>query len=269
MLCRAKINLTLHVGAPLTEGRWSGYHPLESLVVFADVGDTLVIELNHEAHKLQIEGPFSEGLTADRDNLILKALEACDAPQTSVTLTKNLPVSAGLGGGSANAAGILRRFGNGDMDASILGADVPACYHSKTAMMEGIGEQVNPLAGLGRIPAILVNPGRPVSTGAIFKAYDLTIPMAEPEKTARSGSLLDRALSGQNNLQGIAIQIEPAIQDVLDALQAQAGCQLARMSGSGATCFGLFETIEQAEAAAKHVSQNGWWSVPTWLGDQV
>lgn len=267
MLCRAKINLTLHVGAPFPTGRWTGYHPLESLVVFADIGDELRFELGDERHELRIDGPFSEGLSAKSDNLVVKALDVCNAPPTRVTLTKNIPVSAGLGGGSANAAAVLRQFGSDGRDAVDLGADVPVCYRSETAMMVGIGETVTPLEGLGRIPAVLVNPGRPVSTGAIFKAYDGANPAKDPSKTARTGTLLDRARSGTNDLQAIAIELEPSIRDVLSAMEQQEGCQLARMSGSGATCFGLFETEPQAIEAAQNLAKPGWWSVSTWLGE--
>lgn len=267
MLCRAKINLTLHVGGPIASGRWAGYHPVESLVVFADIGDQLTFREGQGGHAMEIEGPFSEGLSASSDNLVLQALEACQAPPTRVTLTKNLPVSAGLGGGSANAAAVLRQFGSDGSNAVDLGADVPVCFRSETSMMEGIGETLTALPGLGRLPAVLVNPGRPVSTGAIFRAYDATEPSENPATTARTGSLLDRARSGTNNLQSIAIRLEPSIKDVLQAIESQSGCELARMSGSGATCFGLFETSAQAREAARNLSTPGWWSVSTWLGE--
>ena len=267
MLCRAKVNLTLHVGAPFSSGKWSGYHPVESLVVFADIGDELRFATGDRGHDLSIDGPFSEGLNAGADNLVSKALERCDAPPTHAILTKNVPVSAGLGGGSANAAAVLRAFGNDGNGAAALGADVPVCYLSETVMMEGIGERVTPLSGLGRLPAVLVNPGRPVSTGAIFNAFDATHPRKDPARTARTGSLLTRALSGSNDLQPVAIGLEPSIQEVLDALDAQQGCQLARMSGSGATCFGLFQTEAEAREAAHTLSRSGWWSVFTWLGE--
>ena len=269
MLCRAKINLTLHVGAPFSSGRWIGYHPVESLVVFADIGDEIQIETGADRHELSIEGPFAKGLSGEEDNLILRALKACKAPPSRVELIKNLPVSAGLGGGSANAAAIVRQFGRDCVSAVDLGADVPVCTLSRTAMMEGIGERITSVSGLGRFPAVLVNPGQPVSTGAIFKAYDLTDPPEVPERTDQEGGFLSRALSGRNDLEDIAVEIEPSIGEVLDELATLEGCRLARMSGSGATCFGLFDTMEQADKAAKALARLNWWSVSTWLGDEV
>jgi len=266
MLCRAKINLTLHVGAPMTTGAWAGYHPVESLVVFADYGDNIQFEPSDHP-SLTIDGPFGRELTPGSDNLIVKALELCDAPPQTVHLTKNLPLSSGLGGGSANAAAVLRSFDpDGLVDASAIGADVPVCRLSQTAMMEGVGEVITALPGLGRVPAVLVNPGVALSTARIFARYDALSPPVSLAKTATNGSLLDRARSGANDLQTASILEAPIIGDVLEAISQQPSCQLARMSGSGATCFGLFETMEAAEASAKTLSATGWWSVATWLG---
>ncbi|GLQ23040.1 4-diphosphocytidyl-2-C-methyl-D-erythritol kinase [Algimonas ampicilliniresistens] len=267
MLCRAKINLTLHVGAPMAVGAWAGYHPIESLVVFADYGDQIQFEPSDHP-SLTIDGPFGHDLTPGSDNLIVRALDLCDARSQAVRLTKNLPLSSGLGGGSANAAAVLRTFDPaGLVDASAIGADVPVCRLSQTAMMEGVGDVVTALSGLGRLPAVLVNPGVAMSTARIFAHYDALSPPAVPAKTALNGSLLDRARSGMNDLQAASILEAPIIGDVLDAISQQPGCQLARMSGSGATCFGLFETMQAAEVSAKTLSANGWWSVATWLGE--
>lgn len=268
MLCRAKINLTLHVGAKIPSGRWSGYHPVESLVVFADMGDELCFQ-PAAATRLMIEGAFAAGLSASADNLILKAMRACQAEAQDIRLTKNLPVASGMGGGSANAAAVLRKF-DPDMkvDAVSLGADVPVCRLSQTAMMQGIGERVDAIPGLGRVAALLVNPGVGVSTQAIFKQYDAVQRPAHPPSTSRTGSLLQRARAGQNDLQTIAISEAPVIADVLHAIQDREGCQLARMSGSGATCFGLFETMDAAQHAAMALDDRGWWVKPCWLGDQ-
>ncbi|MEM7729170.1 MAG: 4-(cytidine 5'-diphospho)-2-C-methyl-D-erythritol kinase [Pseudomonadota bacterium] len=269
MLCRAKINLTLHVGAPLPSGRWQGYHPVESLVVFADIGDHIAFGPSaDDRHSLALNGPFAGKLQAGPDNLVVQALEACDALPTHAVLTKSLPVSAGLGGGSANAAAVLRAFDpQGEADAAALGADVPVCRLSRTAMMEGIGERITAMPALGRIPAVLVNPGVAVPTGEVFALYDAGTVPSVPGTTVRSGTLLDRAVSGRNDLEETAIAIQPVIAELLARLGAQEGCALARMSGSGATCFGLFDTMEAAQRAARDLERDGWWVAPVWLGD--
>lgn len=267
MLCRAKINLTLHVGAPMTTGAWVGYHPVESLVVFSDYGDEIQFEPS-DCSSLTIEGPFGHDLSPGSDNLIVKALKLCDVPPQAVRLIKNLPLSSGLGGGSANAAAVLRSFDPaGLVVGSAIGADVPICRLSQTAIMEGVGDVVSALPGLGRVPAVLVNPGVALSTARIFARYDALSPPSSPAKTATRGSLLDRARSGTNGLQAASILEAPIIGDVLDAISREPGCQMARMSGSGATCFGLFDTMEAAEASAITLSAAGWWSVATWLGE--
>ncbi|MEM9600372.1 MAG: 4-(cytidine 5'-diphospho)-2-C-methyl-D-erythritol kinase [Pseudomonadota bacterium] len=267
MICRAKVNLTLHVGAAIPSGPQAGYHPVESLVVFADFGDALTFE-KADTTSLSVEGPFGHRLDAGADNLILKTMALCAAPPQRVCLMKNLPVSAGLGGGSANAAAILRRFDSerGVHDASI-GADVPVCRLSRTAMMEGIGEHVTPLPGLGQVSAILVNPGVPVSTATIFSRFDAQNHSTRSAKTAQTGSLLTRALSGGNDLQSTAIACTPVIEDVIQSVERQPGCQLARMSGSGASVFGLFDHHEAAQSAAAALTARGWWAVATRLGD--
>lgn len=267
MRCRAKVNLTLHVGAPILSGRWKGYHPVESLVVFADIGDDIDFELSRE-NLLTIGGPFGADLTAGPDNLITQALKLCGAPPQSVCLTKQLPVSSGLGGGSANAAAVLRMFDpDGRVDDASLGADIPVCRLSQTAMMEGIGDRVSPLPKLGTVSAVLVNPGVPVSTGAIFRSYDSTNPPVIPRQTPRDGSLLERARTGINDLEAPAIAQAPVIATVLTMLRTLSGCDLARMSGSGATCFGLFTSDASAARAAEALSQRGWWAVATRLGE--
>lgn len=268
-IARAKVNLTLHVGRLISQGEHEGYHPVDSLVVFADFGDELCFEAA-EASGLEIAGPFAEGLEANSDNLILKALNLARAPSQKVRLQKNIPVSAGLGGGSANAAAVLRRFDPtqrvNDVD---VGADVPVCRQSRTALMRGVGEDVTPVLGLGQIPAILVNPLVAVSTEAIFKAFDSIERENEPERNASQGSLLKRALAGQNDLQAVAIKKAPIIDQVLSQIEMQDGCQLARMSGSGASCFGLFETMEASQVAANAIrtSNSQWWVKACQLGD--
>jgi 4-diphosphocytidyl-2-C-methyl-D-erythritol kinase len=270
---RAKINLTLHVGRVIHDpsDAFFGYHPLDSLVVFADVGDDIAMRPADKTH-LTIAGPFGEGLTAEADNLILRALAAAKARPYSVTLQKNLPVSAGIGGGSANAAAVLRLCGVNDLGVAVsLGADVPVCLHSKTAHMTGIGEDVKVMPDMGQLHALLINPRVAVSTGAIFKAFDAAPDIREtPRPMKASGDLLSRALDGRNDLEPIAMAQAPVIGDVLRLLASQNGCQLARMSGSGATCFGLFEsdnTLRRAEAAIRAQAPD-WWIQPTLLGDK-
>ena len=269
---RAKINLTLHVGRVIKDPSdpYYGYHPLDSLVVFADIGDELEI-FDAEKTTLSIGGPFGMGLTAEGDNLILRALKAANASPQSVTLEKHLPVSAGIGGGSANAAAILRMCDIDDVGMAVsLGADVPVCLRSETAHMTGIGEDVTLMPDMGQLHALLVNPRVAVSTGAIFKAFDASPDIRETPRPMRAnGDLLSRALDGRNDLEPIAMAQAPVIGDVLRMLASQNGCQLARMSGSGATCFGVFESsraLRKAEAAIRAQAPE-WWCVATLLGD--
>jgi 4-diphosphocytidyl-2-C-methyl-D-erythritol kinase len=199
-------------------------------------------------------------------------MDMIDAAPHDITLTKNLPVSAGLGGGSANAAAVLRQFKSDLSDTDIafkLGADVPVCRVSQTAVIQGIGEDLTRFPDLGQVSAVLVNPGVAVSTGAIFKAMDSKPRAQHPKKTSDKGDLLSRALSGTNDMQDAAIRQAPIIADVLRALAQQTGCELARMSGSGATCFGIFRSDAQATAAAQSISstQSDWWGRPCRLGD--
>jgi len=239
-------------------------------VVFADIGDEIEMIRSDET-TLSIGGPFGKGLTAQSDNLILRALDAAKAKTHNITLEKNLPVSAGIGGGSANAAAVLRQCGIDDLRIAVsLGADVPVCLRSETAHMTGIGEDVTPIPGMGQLHALLINPRVAVSTGAIFKAFDVAPDIREtPRPMKTSGDLLSRALDGRNDLEPIAMAQAPVIGDVLRLLASQNGCQLARMSGSGATCFGIFESdraLRQAEAAIR-VQTPDWWIQPTLLGD--
>ena len=270
---RAKINLTLHVGRVIKDPSdpFYGYHPLDSLVVFADIGDEIEMA-EAENTALSIEGPFAKGLTAQDDNLILRALSAAKAKPHKITLQKHLPVSAGIGGGSANAAAILRLCGVDDLQTAVsLGADVPVCLHSKTAHMTGIGEDVTLMPDMEQLHALLINPRVAVSTGAIFKAFDEAPDIREtPRPMKTSGDLLARALDGRNDLQAIAMAQAPVIGDVLRMLASQNGCQLARMSGSGATCFGIFESdraLRQAQAAIRTQAPD-WWCEATLLGDR-
>ncbi len=275
MLARAKINLTLHVGCKGMEG----FHPLHSLVVFADIGDVLEAKLS-DTFSLDIEGPFANGLLCGEDNLVFKAAQNTALVngihiKLAYRLTKNLPISSGIGGGSADAAAAVHLLQNinGKAEASLdsmlleIGADVPVCYLAQTCIMEGIGEILTPLPKLGQLNAVLVNPGIEISTAEIFKAFDAR--GTSSDFPTQGGTLLGMAKAGRNDLQETVIGIAPVIQDVITLINAQNGCQLARMSGSGATCFGIFDTRKQAHAAVCAIKEKhpDYWCVPTLLGD--
>ncbi len=246
----AKINLFLHVG----DKRADGYHALESLAVFVDVGDELAIA-PAEALSLQVDGPFADGLDGEDDNLVLKAARALNAT-ARIVLTKNLPVASGVGGGSADAAAVLRGLGAGRSDlhaiAATLGSDVPVCVDSRAAWMEGRGEILTP-ATVPEMHLVLVNPRLGVSTAAVFRALGARSGLGAARSTALEGT--------RNDLEAPARALQPAIGEVLDAMAASPGARLARMSGSGATCFGLFDDAEAAARAGKLLSDAhpGWW----------
>ena len=259
----AKLNLALHV----TCRRADGYHLLDSLVCFAAMGDR--IELAPGPLSLAIDGPFAAGLAVADDNLCLRAARLAGA-EAAIRLTKNLPVSSGIGGGSADAAAVLRglaRMGHPlPAHPEALGADVPVCLASETVRMQGIGEVLSPVPPLPRFWIVLANPGVALSTPQIFAGLErrdnpALPPLARlPDLAALTGWL---ALT-RNDLQPPAIACAPVIASVLDALRAE-GAAFARMSGSGATCFGLFPGAGQAQAAAASLARHGWWSVATEL----
>lgn len=279
---RAKINLTLHVGEVIADPQdlFYGYHPLDSLVAFSDLGDELS-GVASDNLDLQITGAFAHELAGIEDNLIVKAYRAVaretELPPLAFSLVKNLPVAAGIGGGSANAAAALRLIcAYTDIDparlqrmALGLGADVPVCLLSQTAHMTGIGETVRSLQGLGQHAAVLVNPGVAVSTAAVFKAFDVAPIRRTPRPQKQSGSLLERVLDGRNDLESFAIAAAPVIESVLKVLREQSGCQLARMSGSGATCFGLFPSLTDARQVAENMknTHTDWWVQAVMLGE--
>lgn len=272
----AKVNLFLHVLGRQADG----YHVLESLVTFADLGDELELEPDRPL-ALAVEGPFAFGLAGD-DNLVLKAARAATAQfgrlrLGAFRLVKNLPVASGIGGGSSDAGAALRliaRLNGIDFDdprltdaARTLGADVPVCLDPiAPRLMHGIGHELgNRLYGL-RYPAVLVNPVVPLETRAVFGGLGLSpgdrfLPM----KVETPGDL--KVLAGtRNDLEGPAKAIVPEIGAVLEALRASPGCRFARMSGSGATCFAIFDHYaEGAEAAARLQVEREWWARPTWL----
>lgn len=281
----AKINLCLHVAGR----RADGYHALRSLVAFAGVGDRLSLD-EGGSFGLDVDGPTAAFSGSTSDNLVLKAARNLLAliPQLRTGrffLEKRLPVAAGLGGGSADAAAALRLLGalNGlaaddprlSEAARLTGADVPVCVEGFARIMHGIGHDLDAPLSLPPIPAILVNCGKPVATAPVFAALGLRpgedhgapSEIELPDGVDRETLL--RALPRlRNDLESPAIAVEPAIAVTLDALRCLAGVRLARMSGSGATCFGLFETHEAAEAAAAALAMQrpGWWIAATELG---
>ncbi len=255
-LARAKVNLSLHI----TGKRADGYHLLDSIVVFPEVGD----ELRREGEGLRLSGPFAAGLSSE-GNLVTKAA-ALLGKAPDIHLVKNLPVASGIGGGSADAAATLRLLADGPLpDALLLGADVPACVLSKPLRMEGIGERLTRLPALPDYAIVLVNSGEAVSTAAVFKALEVTDNPAGkslPEGLS-TPAFFQFIASLRNDMQPAAMGLCPSIGTVIAALNAQPNCALARMSGSGGTCFGLFESLEKAETAAREIQRVApdWWVV--------
>lgn len=261
----AKVNLYLHV----TGKRADGYHLLDSLAVFPAVGD--VVEITPAASlSLQLGGDFGGSLAAEPDNLLLKAARAL-APDlgADLRLEKNLPVASGIGGGSADAAAALRGlsalWGLGQVDlpaiALALGADIPVCLRSVPARMQGIGEILAPAPRLPTFGMVLVNPGVAVSTPAVFKARQsgFTPPPMLPALWPDAAAMAADLGRCTNDLQAAAIALQPIIAEVLACLGVLPGALLARMSGSGATCFALFPTPAAAQAAANMITQKDWW----------
>jgi 4-diphosphocytidyl-2-C-methyl-D-erythritol kinase len=280
-LAPAKVNLTLEIKGK----RQDGYHELESLVLFADFGDRLRYRPGG-SFSLEIGGPFAAALGAG-DNLIKRAAQAYASAQGgeangAFDLEKNLPVAAGLGGGSADAAAalrLLRRRHGAPADLAALlpaarsvGADVPCCLYSRAALMTGIGERLHLLQPVPPIPALLVNPMRPLPTGEVFREL-AAAPLAEtptPVNAPALASLSDvlaYASARRNDLEPPARRLLPVIDEVLAALAAAPGVLLRRLSGSGPTCFALFAEMAEAEAAAATIAreQPGWWVQPVHL----
>jgi 4-diphosphocytidyl-2-C-methyl-D-erythritol kinase len=276
-LAPAKINLFLHVGAR----RQDGFHPLQSLAVFPggrEAADCLALEPADEIG-LTLDGPFAAGLAAAGDNLVLRAARALHAHAAqpcgaAIALTKNLPVASGIGGGSSDAAAALRGlralWGLSLDDAALgriaasLGSDVPVCVAAAPAFMEGRGEIVTPVAAMPRLALLLVNPGVPVPTRDVFAALtarrgtQMVLPGAGFGDTA---DLLRFLEATGNDLEAPARALRPIIGDVLGAIAAQPGALLTRMSGSGATCFGIFaddDCCARAAQALRH-AHPGWW----------
>lgn len=272
-LARAKINLCLHV----TGQRSDGYHLLDSIVVFADIGDQISVVPSNQ-FSLTIDGPFSDGLGVGDDNLVMRAAKIFekDCAGVAITLTKNLPVASGIGGGSADAAATLRamsRMTGADLPADnglSLGADVPVCVQSISCGMQGIGEQITPFADFPKFSAILVCPKAGIATPSVFDALaNKKNPGIAPLPTDMSYEQeMARFLCHQrNDLETPSAQMVEEIGQCLNEINQQ-GAFLARMSGSGATCFGLFPTQQQAIAASEAVKKFNpdWWVKACVLG---
>jgi 4-diphosphocytidyl-2-C-methyl-D-erythritol kinase len=272
----AKVNLTLHV----TGRRADGYHELDSLVVFAAVGDTLEIIPAGDL-SLTVDGPFATDLDDPSANLVMRAADALRArfslrAGAHLHLTKRLPVAAGIGGGSCDAAAALRglnefwRLGAATAElaalGAALGADVPVCLAARPSFVAGVGERIDPAPGLPRFWFVLVNPGVPLSTPAVFKsrAGRFSKALRWRDSLRDVPALAVRLREGRNDLEAPAILMVPEIGDVLSALRATPSCHLARMSGSGATCFGLFGDEDAATAAAARIREAwpAWWVSP-------
>jgi 4-diphosphocytidyl-2-C-methyl-D-erythritol kinase len=268
----AKVNLYLHV----TGRRADGYHLLDSLAVFAGIGDVLEAAPS-DSLSLRVAGPFAAGLTDEPDNLVLRAARALAAEagvpaRARLVLQKNLPVASGIGGGSADAAAALRLLSRlwdlrPDPDAMArlalaLGADVPVCLAGHASRMSGIGEQ---LAAGPRLPdcgILLVNPGVAVATADVFRARrgPWSSPPSLPASWPDAASMADHLRQLHNDLEPAAVVLQPVIGEVLEGLAGIPGCRLVRMSGSGATCFGLFDAPEIATRAAAQIRHPDWWN---------
>ncbi|MBW4092227.1 MAG: 4-(cytidine 5'-diphospho)-2-C-methyl-D-erythritol kinase [Proteobacteria bacterium] len=267
----AKVNLFLHV----LGRRADGYHRLDSLAVFAGAADRLRV-MPAATLSLEVGGAFGAALALEPDNLVLRAARALAAaggivPTGRLRLDKALPVASGIGGGSADAAAALRLLarwwglavGPAELAAiaSGLGADVPVCLAGRAARMGGVGEVLGPAPSLPRCGLVLVNPGVPVATAAVFRARTgaFSAPADLAEGWADAAAMAADLAHCRNDLEAPARALCPAIDTVLAALASAPGCLLARMSGSGATCFGLFPAPAVAQTAAAALARPGWW----------
>lgn len=279
----AKVNLTLRV----VGRRSDGYHVLESLVAFAGVDDRLTLVPGGPA-SLTVRGPNAAAAGAVADNLVLRAARALEAEIEGLrlgrfTLTKRLPAAAGIGGGSSDAAAALRLLARANRikladprihrAAAAVGADVPVCVDPRSRVMRGIGEILSKPLAVPRFAAVLVNPGVAVPTRDVFAVLHRSErkpqPAAQPHGVPRDPEAFLAYLGRRaNDLEPAAIEIAPAIAKVLASLRESPGCRLARMSGSGATCFGLYVTERAARAAARTLSMQHrrWWVCATHLG---
>lgn len=283
-LARPKVNLSLRVLGRSADG----YHELESLVAFADgMADRITLEPAHET-SVTVEGPAAAGIAGEnliRTTLQLLADAAPGLVLGKVTLQKTLPVASGIGGGSADAAAVMRAVARANPGlasavpwhgiARRLGADVPVCLLDRAAMMRGVGERLEPLPSFPPLPAVLVNPMVRVpenKTAEVFRRLAAPtlkepLPVEAPAPAGRAQDILAYIEAAGNDLTAPAQAVVPEIAGVLKSLTAEARCHLARMSGAGPTCFGLFETWRAAEEAARRMSElhPGWWTAAVTL----
>ncbi len=285
----AKVNLSLHVGPVKANGR----HDLISLVCFADTAHDILTAAPAANFSLAVSGPFARGAGPARDNLVLEAARAINkaledtAPPLAFRLTKNLPCAAGIGGGSSDAAAALRlivRAHGGDrvsavaqQVAPILGGDVLACLSGLPGIMSGEGEAYKPIPALPALPALLVNPRIDCPTGQVFAAYDEIneakhiYPHPDFSGRLKPDKLISRlAAESRNDLEAPAVKAVPEIADVMHELSTQTRVRLVRMSGSGATCFALFDDIGDASTAEARIKEThpDWWTVACMLGSR-
>ena len=270
-LAPAKVNLFLHV----TGKRADGYHLLDSLAVFAGLADEVTYAPSGTL-SLAVTGPFAAALSGEADNLVLRAARRlADAAgvraRAALTLHKRIPVASGIGGGSADAAAALRLLcrewgvapdaAELDRIAAGLGADIPVCLRDRPMRMRGVGEVLTPVPSLPECGLLLVNPGVKLATVAVFRARTGRFsPAAELADQWDSAAAMAADLSRlTNDLEPPAIALVPAIGDVLTAIEASPGCLLARMSGSGATCFGIYANSRAAAAASECLPRDDWW----------
>ena len=284
----AKVNLFLHVGPVGADG----YHPLSSLMVFADVGDSLSIQTS-EAPEFEVTGPFGSYVEDGPTNLVVQAARALfehvkgPQPPFRLILDKQLPVAAGLGGGSSDAGATLRLLRSA-LDLAVqdemltaiaarLGADGPVCLWGRAAMTSGRGDRLAPPPDLPVLNAVLVNPGVPSSTAGVYRAFDHSgflgdaTPPSLPPSFESAEELAAFMAWCRNDLEGPAVSLEPAIGEVLETLRDEPETLLARMSGSGATCFALCADDIQAEGLAERLEQMrpDWWVRRCRLGDRI
>ncbi|WP_298920615.1 4-(cytidine 5'-diphospho)-2-C-methyl-D-erythritol kinase [uncultured Roseobacter sp.] len=272
----AKINLTLHVVGQ----RSDGYHLIDSLVAFADIGD--IVELTVGPREFSVSGPEAQHLGSEDSNLVVRVAKLFPGlPDLSIALTKNLPVASGIGGGSADAAATFRGLAAMQAGQAVpkvdqlleLGADIPMCVSCAAARIRGIGQEITILPKMPSLHAVLVNPRAAVSTPKVFQSLPVRknppMPVDLPS-FAGASEFADWLLAQRNDLQATAIALEPSIETVIQALESQPGCLMARMSGSGATCFGVFKNADASLAAAKEIGlmHPEWWVQATHLGTQ-
>jgi len=275
----AKINLTLRV----LDRRTDGYHELESLVAFAEVADSLTLEPGSN-DGLEMSGPFAGKSGPVDDNLVLKALMELRRRFSSLKggrfrLEKSLPVAAGIGGGSADAAAALRLLARANgmaladsrlmAAAQAVGADVPVCMDSRPRIMRGVGEVLAPPLDLPSIPAVLVNPGIALATREVFGKFKIThVGPGLADVPTETGALIEFLKRQDNDLTGAATACAPAVGEILRALRGVPGSMLVRMSGTGATCFALFGSREEAETAAQQLADRhkNWWVQASTIG---